>query len=167
METGVDAQLEQARRELTLARRQLKWTLTELEHSSEGLGRVRRQRARLREQNELLSDTLAAVLSEAYWSSRATPGLRGRLRPAPSDPEAELVREVEASELFDGGWYLRRYPKVAKARIAPALHYVRNANDQHTDPGPGFSTSLHLEKHPDAAASGLPALVHALRQGLA
>ena len=88
--------------DLQLARRELKWVRVDQEHLAEGLQRVRRQRARLREQSESLANALAAELSAAYW--RDQEHLLGRLRRRTADPEAALVREVEASPLFDAGW---------------------------------------------------------------
>ncbi|UUZ60014.1 hypothetical protein [Nocardioides sp. B-3] len=61
--------------DLGLARRELKWVRTDPEHVTEALQRVRRQRARLREQSEALAAGLAAELSAAYWRDR---GVRSR-----------------------------------------------------------------------------------------
>lgn len=147
-------------RDLGLARRELKWVRTDLEHVTEALQRVRRQRARLREQSEALAAGLAAELSAAYWRDQES-GL-GRLRRR--DPEADLVREVEGSSQFDAGWYLRQNQRaILEQRLSPALHHVRNANEKKLDPGEGFSTGRYLLRHPDAAGSGLPAIVHAER----
>ncbi len=156
------------RESLRLAQRELKWTQIEHEHQAESLQRVRRQRARLREQLDLTSEALAAVLSEQYWAQVRTPrAALGRIArrggPGSGTTEADLVAEVEASELFDGAWYLRRYPDAVRERIAPALHLVRFGNERSLDPSEAFSTSRYLTEHPDTG--GLPALVHHLRSG--
>lgn len=155
------------RESLRLALRELKWMQIEHEHQAESLQRVRRQRARLREQLDLASEALAAVLSEQYWTQARTPKTLGRLArrggAASGTTEAALVAEVEASRLFDGAWYLRRYPNAVRERIAPALHLVRFGNEMGLDPSEGFSTSRYLTEHPDTG--GLPALVHHLRSG--
>ena len=151
---------------LRLARRELKWTQIEHEHQAEALQRVRRQRARLREQLDQASEVLAEVLSERYWAEVG--GVRsalGRLVGRARTTETDLVAEVEASDLFDGAWYLRRYPDVARDRVAPAVHLVRHGNERGLDPSDRFTTRTYLEAHPEAAASGLPALVHHLREG--
>ncbi|WP_457208022.1 hypothetical protein [Nocardioides sp. P5_C9_2] len=153
--------IEDTRRALRMAQRELKLVRTEQEHQLETLQRVRRQRARLRVQVTTVSDTLAAVLSEAYWAERH--GTRRWSGRGARDPEATLVAEVEASDLFDGGWYLRQYLDVAEQRIAPAVHLVRFGNERLLDPSEAFSTSRHLTAHPDTG--GLPALVHHLRSG--
>lgn len=166
-ETSAAARLAEAEKALRVAGRELKWWQTRLEHTTEALQRARRQRSRMREQLDAMSDTLAAALSERYWATRQQSSGVGRLlgRSGSSDPEADLVREVEGSGLFDGGWYLRTYPKVVRSGTAPAVHYVRQGHRLGHDPGPRFSTRGHLERHPDAADSGLPALVHAERHG--
>lgn len=152
---------------LRQTQRHLKWLQIEHEHNLETLQRVRRQRARLRDQVNALSDALAASLSQRFWEGRPARSGVGRLlgRAGSSDPEADLVAEVESCNLFDGGWYLRTYPKVLQSGVSPALHYVRAGSQKGLDPGPGFSTSAYMARHPEASNSGLPALVHAARHG--
>jgi hypothetical protein len=149
---------------LRLAQRELKWTQIEHEHQAESLQRVRRQRSRLREQLDQATEVLAEVLSERYWADAG--GVRsalGRLAGRGRSAEADLVAEVEASELFDGAWYLRRYPDAVRDRVAPALHLVRHGNERGLDPSERFHTGAYLAAHPDT--QGLPALVHHLRSG--
>lgn len=149
---------------LELTRRELKWVRTEQEHVTEALQRVRRQRARLREQSETLASALATQLSAAYWrEQRSGPGRLLRRTTA----EAQLAREVEGSALFDAGWYLRQHQQaILEQRITPALHHVRHANERLLDPSEGFNTRRYLLRHPDAVDAGLPALLHAQRNGL-
>lgn len=159
-EDDVQAQLE---RDLRMARREIKWVRTEQEHLSEALQRVRRQRARLREQSEALANALAVELSAAYWRDRES--ARGLLRRR--DPEADFVRELEAHPLFEAGWYLRQHQVVILGeRLSPALHHVRYANHKRLDPSEAFSTGRYLLRHPESADSGLPALLHAERHRL-
>jgi hypothetical protein len=165
-ETGTAARLARAEKALRQSGRELKWWQIELEHTKEALQRARRQRARLRDQVDSLSDALATSLSEAYWAAQESRGSGvARLvgRRSSGDPEADLVREVEASAAFDGGWYLRNHPKVPGTGLSPALHYVRHGNAKRLDPGPSFSTAAYLERHPEASDEGLPALLHAIR----
>lgn len=165
--TDADAALALTQKALRQSGRESKWWQIELEHTTESLQRARRQRARLRDQVDVLSEALATVLSEAYWSSQPASSGVGRLlgRGAPGTPEADLVREIESSGLFDGAWYLRAHAKVARSGLSPAVHYTRHGNAKKLDPGPGFDTADYLRRHPDAADSGLPALVHAIRHG--
>lgn len=151
--------------QLHLARRELMSARTDLEHLSEALQRVRRQRARLREQSESLASALAEELSAAYWRQQDSTSRRwGRRAP---DAEAELVRELEEHPLFDAGWYLRQQQRaVVDERLAPALHHVRHANRDKLDPSEAFSTGRYLLRHPEARDAGMPALLHAQRHGL-
>jgi hypothetical protein len=153
---GLDAVAELTE-SLRLARRELKLVRGEQELSVETLQRVRRQRAGLGKQLNELSDVLAALLSEQYWAAQ-----RPRRR---RTDEQTLVAEVEASDLFDAGWYLRQHPEVAKERLSPALDYVRTGNAAGRDPGPRFDTAGYLREHPDAGTAGVPLLVHHLRNG--
>lgn len=167
-DTSTTARLAETEKALRRAGREMKWWQIELEHTAEALQRTRRQRARLREQVDALSDVLADSLSARYWEARAsaTGGVGRLLGRGPADPEADLVREVEASELFDGGWYLRSHAKAVRSGLSPALHYVRHGNAKRLDPGPRFSTADYLELHHEVADGGLPALLHAVRHGL-
>jgi hypothetical protein len=146
---------------LRLVRSELKFARGAQEAASEKLQRVRRQRAALREQVRLLSDTLAAVLSEQYWEAegRSRNRLRGRSLRA-GTAERELVSEVEASEFFDGGWYLRQHPDAVARRLSPALHYLRVGSREGAEPGPSFDTQRYLRDNPAAKDSYLPPLLH-------
>lgn len=159
--------IEEVRRQLRMASRHLRWLQLEHEGTLETLQQERRQRAWMVSRMEALADALAASLSADYWQDREGPAAgppRGRRR-RPQGDEAELVREVESSPLFDGGWYLRTHRRAVRSGLSPALHYVRNGNRKGLDPGPEFSTSAYLDAHPEVAGSGVPALVHATRTG--
>ena len=149
--------------ELRLARRELKLVRGEQEHLSEQLQQVRRQRSRLKEQAEVTAEALAALLSEAYWRSTETRLFGRRSDEVPSASEQEMVREVEASALFDAAWYLRQNLDVARDRLSPAAHYVRTGGPAGRDPSEVFATKRFLQRTPAARASGLPPLVHHLR----
>jgi hypothetical protein len=148
---------------LRLARRELKLARISQESAEETLQRVRRQRAALRDQVRACSDALARLLSEQYWAAQPS-GLAGKLRPGrdASAIERAHVAAVEASELFDGGWYLRHQLEAVRELVSPALHYVRTAARSGAEPGPAFDTEQYLRDHPDARDSDLPALVHHL-----
>ncbi len=151
---------------LRLARRQLKLAHGRQEAAEETLQRVRRERAGLRKQTRLFANALARLLSERYWASRSGGGLAARLRPGREDAiERDRVAAVEASDLFDGGWYLRYQPDVVRELLSPALHYVRTAAKTKADPGPRFDTAKYLEDHPEVRNSDLPALLHYLGHG--
>ncbi len=71
--------------------------------------------------------------------------------------EAEAVR---ASGLFDGDWYLRRYPELAAEGIDPAGHYVRTGAREGRAASEFFDTAYYLAENPDVAASGMNPLLH-------
>jgi hypothetical protein len=167
-----DDPTDEVRVELRLARRELKFVRAEQARMAEQLQRVRRQRARLKEQAEVVAEVLAAELSEAYWR-RAEPDLvhrvirlgrpgRPDVQPLPAQ-ELEMVREVEASELFDAPWYLRHNLDAARQGLSPAAHYVRHGGPAGRDPSELFDTKRFLARNAEARTSGLPPLVHHLR----
>jgi len=86
----------------------------------------------------------------------------GRKTSQQSPAAAELIAE---NELFDGDWYLARYPEAAKSGMPPALHYLCVGAAQGNDPGPYFSSSDYLARYPDVVAAGMNPLIHYLRFG--
>lgn len=78
------------------------------------------------------------------------------------DRQARLIR---ASGLFDGDWYLRRYPDVTALKVDPAEHYLRWGARIFRNPGPDFDTRHYLKSNPDVAAAGLNPLVHYIKHG--
>jgi glycosyltransferase involved in cell wall biosynthesis len=64
------------------------------------------------------------------------------------------------SQLFDGKWYLRRYPDVAAARLDPLTHYIRHGAREGRNPNPLFDSEWYLDCNPDVAAAGINPLVH-------
>ncbi len=50
------------------------------------------------------------------------------------------VRWLKDHHLFDGDWYMRRYPDVVRSGIDPAVHYLHYGHRIMRDPGPEFST---------------------------
>ena len=96
-----------------------------------------------------------------WWA--ATLQLADRLRDRRNT--ATRARLVAGSGLFDAAWYLAANPDVAISGIPPALHYATPGRPEGRDPGPSFSTSLYLERHPEAAEELGGALLHALAHG--
>src|SRR3546814_14312781 len=77
------------------------------------------------------------------------------------------IAEVGTSPLFDGEWYLQRYPDAGLLGMEAAEHYVRIGAGLLRDPSPSFSARLYVEANPDVAASGENPLLHYLRKGRA
>jgi glycosyltransferase involved in cell wall biosynthesis len=84
---------------------------------------------------------------------------RGFRRRAGPTPDHVLI---EASGLFDAGWYRRRYPGVTGD---PIEDYIRHGAKAGRDPGPEFDTQWYLESNPDVARSAINPLVHYLLHG--
>ncbi|MGV6847915.1 MAG: hypothetical protein ACWA5A_05990 [Marinibacterium sp.] len=55
---------------------------------------------------------------------------------------------------FDAGFYLARYPDVAKAGVDPLIHYAEHGWKEGRDPNPDFSTTYYLSANPDIEAAG-------------
>jgi glycosyltransferase involved in cell wall biosynthesis len=67
-----------------------------------------------------------------------------RRKDVPKTDEQRDCEAVKDCDLFDGGWYLRRYPDVAEAGFDPALHYVRHGAAEGRWPGPWFDPARYL-----------------------
>ena len=80
---------------------------------------------------------------------------------------ADIRRALARSPLFDGGWYLGRYPDVQAAGFDPLDHYIRLGHALGRDPSPCFSTRGYLAANPDVAAAGCNALHHFVTAGQA
>jgi len=76
--------------------------------------------------------------------------------------KASLIR---SSQLFDGDWYIVRYPDVAAAGIDPAVHYLESGWKEGRDPSQSFSTASYLNLNSDVAAAGINPLVHFIEFG--
>jgi glycosyltransferase involved in cell wall biosynthesis/SAM-dependent methyltransferase len=88
----------------------------------------------------------------------------------PGAERARIARRAamfRASRLFDGGYYLARYPDVAAAGLDPAWHYAARGATEGRDPSPRFSTHAYLDMHRDVAAAGVNPLEHYLSRGQA
>ena len=75
------------------------------------------------------------------------------------------VRLIAASGLFDGAWYLSRYPDVSAAGVDPLLHYVRHGAAEGRDPNPLFDGDWYLKTNPDVRAAGINPLTHYIEYG--
>jgi len=69
------------------------------------------------------------------------------------------------SRLFDGKWYLDRYPDVMKAKLDPLDHYVTEGAYEGRDPNPFFDGAWYLSTNPDVASAHINPLVHYVRHG--
>ncbi len=77
----------------------------------------------------------------------------------------EEIELVLASGLFDGEWYLTRYPDVARAGLDPLAHFLDHGWHERRDPSSRFSTKAYLKANPDLEKSAVNPLVHFIRAG--
>jgi predicted O-methyltransferase YrrM len=74
--------------------------------------------------------------------------------------QRKLLKIIQTSQYFDEMFYLDRNPQIKNSAWNPAFHYLLQGGFEGRDPGPNFSTENYLKNNPDAAASGLNALLH-------
>jgi glycosyltransferase involved in cell wall biosynthesis len=120
-----------------------------------------------------LRDVFAAGSSEKAGLARAAqtlarPLTRRLKRDRRSGPrQADLVRAVKESGLFDAAWYARRYPDVATEGIDPATHYAVHGGREGRWPHPLFHGDLYLAANPTLRAEGINPLLHYVERGAA
>src|SRR5690606_28229319 len=78
---------------------------------------------------------------------------------ADSSPRDD-IHAIAESGIFDPGYYLASYPKVAKAGADPIRHYLKYGVREGLNPSPFFDTRYYLQANPDVAGSGRNPLVH-------
>ena len=120
-------------------------------------------------------DTLQGQLNNSLATLNSILGSRGwralsfyyRCRDASLRPFRLLRDEylIRRSGLFDQAWYLRQYPDVKKAGVAPLRHYLRHGAAEGRDPNPYFDSDWYLTKNPDVAAAGVNPLRHYASRG--
>lgn len=72
---------------------------------------------------------------------------------------------LRSSGLFDEVWYLEKNPDIARAKIDPALHYLRYGGFEGRNPGPEFDGNWYLDTYEDVRKAGVNPLVHYLKYG--
>lgn len=71
------------------------------------------------------------------------------------------------SGLFDGEWYLKRYPDVAAAGYDPLFHYIRFGAWEGRDPHPLFDQNWYQSTYPDVVKQERTPLGHFVSVGAA
>src|SRR5690606_33097240 len=79
--------------------------------------------------------------------------------------QADDIRAVRESGLFDLGWFRERCPGAPGEEAAAVAHFLDNGMALGLDPGPGFSMRRYLLRNPDVAAAGMNPLLHYLAYG--
>ncbi|WP_447893703.1 hypothetical protein [Vreelandella sp. GE22] len=117
---------------------------------------------------EQLSASKVQEASSASPSSSPKKGTRSQRKRAQRKQQEE-VAELEASQWFDGQWYLNQYPDIASETQygqKPALHYLKFGGFEGRDPSPHFDSAGYLRAYPDIAATGINPLLHYIRSGI-
>ena len=111
--------------------------------------------------------SLEQVQSNKIWKIAAKLGRIARRDKTPvaiekQQSDSDLLRH---SGLFDGSWYLRKYPDVCTKNIDPILHYLEHGAMEGYDPSPVFSTNAYKARYPDVDVAGVNPLVHYIKYG--
>lgn len=165
---------------VTLYQHELAQVRAAHEPLQEQCGRLRVERDHAEAAADQLARSLARHLSKKYWEDRRPPERIGwgrfigsrwpwlrtlfgaRQSLADADEHAR-VRLIEASPLFDAGWYLRQNPDVARAGIHPASHFLHAGGREGRDPGPDFDVADYLSRHPELVGQDINPLLHQLQ----
>lgn len=100
-------------------------------------------------------------LRRVAWRARALLHLgKGFLR-----TQAQDLRVVRASEVFDAGWYASRYGDAIPAGMDALLHYMRTGYALGYRPNALFDVEWYLKSCPDVALLGVNPLTHYVRFG--
>lgn len=110
----------------------------------------------------------AAGLAAAALRAVTLPWI-GRLgRPRSEGPsQAERVRAVKASGLFDPVWYAKRYPDVVAEGLDPAVHYTVHGGREGRWPHPLFHGDLYLAADPRLRDAGINPVLDYVARGAA
>jgi len=79
--------------------------------------------------------------------------------------DEQLMREIEASGLFDERWYRSVYRDVAALPISPLEHYLRFGSAMGRLPSLAFDSVRYVDAHPDVRLARVNPLVHYIRHG--
>jgi hypothetical protein len=84
----------------------------------------------------------------------------------PGRRDRGYIRKVEASGLFDAGFYTTHHPNMRWLfRRFPVRHYVTIGEREHLKPNPDFAGSIYLRYNPDVRNAGIPPFLHYVEIG--
>jgi hypothetical protein len=84
----------------------------------------------------------------------------------PGRRDRGYIRKVEASGLFDAGFYTTHHPNMRWLfRRFPVRHYVTIGEREHLRPNPDFAGSIYLRYNPDVRNAGIPPFLHYVEIG--
>lgn len=84
--------------------------------------------------------------------------------PPPGFKEAEILRLINESKLFDREWYLEQNRDVALSNLDPLQHYLFFGADEGRNPSPSFDTQEYLKRHPGISELKINPLIHHILQ---
>lgn len=149
--------------ELEAALRSCRLELAHVRAEQEGWSEEHAELARTSAQLAELAQALDEHLTEAEHAAGVRGWVKRRvLRSMPTPQESAQLATLRDSGLFDGGWYLRAYPEVARTGLSPALHYLRHGAAEGKEPNPDFSSHRYLLEHPRLSPTKDNPLLHYL-----
>jgi hypothetical protein len=83
-----------------------------------------------------------------------------------TDDSAEL-EQLSDSGLFDGAWYMFKYPDVRDLDLEPLVHFCRVGWRECRMLNRYFDPAWYLENNPDIRTAGMNPLLHYLRHVIA
>ncbi|MDQ0346409.1 rhamnan synthesis F family protein [Ancylobacter vacuolatus] len=125
----------------------------------------KRRIARLKERHGVFAFGRRKIAEDCRHAEAEPPALAADA----AEPQtlAADAAQIEASGLFDGQWYLERYPDVPGNRQDALRHYIAYGAKEGRDPNPVFSTQFYVDTYQEVRASGLNPLLHYLTRGSA
>ena len=69
---------------------------------------------------------------------------------------------LQESGLFNGAWYVNRYPDVELSLLTPWEHFIRYGWRLGRSPGPLFDPVFYVQRYPDIVKQGVDPLLHYL-----
>jgi hypothetical protein len=122
-------------------------------------------------QRKLISayhEDMERIRSGKYWRIATALGKMRRAgrQPPPEEKGGKSDADVlRGSSLFDGDWYLKRYPDVRSSGMDPIEHYLKHGTREGRDPCAAFSTREYMARYPDVGLAGANPLAHYIKHG--
>lgn len=165
--------MEETRADLKSVTRKYRTVQATLARTKAGLDRTKSRLSLLKEHAERTERDLH--LARSTWAYRFAQALAtawasvlsrlGVLDGSTRRSQRDVAEMVAGSTLFDGTWYMERYPDVAEGKMEPLQHFLRLGWKELRDPGPDFSTSRYLRENADVAQAGLNPILHYIEYG--
>ena len=73
--------------------------------------------------------------------------------------------KIQKLNLFDGEYYLKKYPKLEEKNVNPLNHYIYHGYKERKRPSKSFDGNYYLKKYPDVKKSNQNPLIHYVLYG--